>query len=87
MPLGECRYWRHAPKQGERAWANRIYAEELYDDTPQHLLSGTVNAQFRIKGCGSFVPYVDDKYVVMAEETGNVQLFTVIRHLVRKRGK
>ena len=36
-----------------------------------------MNAQFRIKGCGSFVPYVDDKYVVMAEETGNVQLFTV----------
>ena len=77
--FGECRYWRHTPMQGERGMGkSSICAEELYDDTPRHLLSGTVNAQFRIKGCGSFVPYMDDKYVVMAEETGNVQLFTVM---------
>ena len=75
--FGECRYWRHTPMQKERAWVNKICVEELHDDTPRHLLSGTVNAQFRIRGCGSFVPYLDDKYVVMAEETGNVQLFTV----------
>ena len=32
--FGECRYWRHTPMQGERAWVNKICTEELYDDTP-----------------------------------------------------